>query len=167
MEAGDRGCIIEEIIMYTKQEISKQKQAFWTAFGRYMKPVLSADGEEISWINYKTGNKHIGFKMDVDSRRAVLTIVFDHPDAATRQTYYERWLQLKGIFYETLEEEDWVWKVNDTDEHGRNISMIFKELTGVNIFRNEDWAAIISFLKPRIIGLDGFWGMVKDGFMNI
>jgi hypothetical protein len=42
--------------MYTKQEISKQKQAFWTAFGKYMKPVLSADGEEISWLNYKTGN---------------------------------------------------------------------------------------------------------------
>ena len=153
--------------MYTKQEISKQKQAFWTAFGRYMKPILSADGGEISWINYKTGNKHVSFKMDVDSRRAVLAVVIDHPDHAMRAVYYERLLQLKGIFYETLEEEDWDWRMNATDEHGRDISMVFKELTGVNIFSNEDWAAIISFLKPRIIGLDNFWGMVKDGFQNI
>ena len=35
--------IFDKIPMYTKQEISKQKQAFWTAFGRYMKPVASAD----------------------------------------------------------------------------------------------------------------------------
>jgi hypothetical protein len=42
--------------MYTKQETSKQRQEFWTAFGRYMKPVLSADGEEI--------------RMEVDSRQA-------------------------------------------------------------------------------------------------
>lgn len=132
-----------------------------------MKPVLSADGEEISWINYKTGNKHIGFKMDVDSRRAVLTVVIDHPDAEVRQVYYERFLQLKGLFYETLEEEDWTWRPNATDEHGKDISTINKELTGVNIFRNEDWPAIISFLKPRIIGLDAFWGLVKYQFLNL
>ena len=35
--------IFDKIPMYTKQEISKQKQAFWTAFGRDMKPVASAD----------------------------------------------------------------------------------------------------------------------------
>ncbi|MBS1602593.1 MAG: DUF4268 domain-containing protein [Bacteroidetes bacterium] len=153
--------------MYTRQEISKQKQIFWTAFGRYMKPILSADGEEISWINYKTGNRHISFKMDVDSRRAVVSIVIDHPDAVLREIYYERWLQLKGIFYEALGEGDWIWRPNDSDEHGRAISRIYKELGGVNIFRNEDWPAIISFLKPRIIGLDAFWGMVRYQFSTL
>jgi hypothetical protein len=153
--------------MYTKQEMSKQRQAFWTAFGRYMKPVLSSDGEEISWINYKTGNKHISLKMDVDSRRAVVSVVIDHPDAAMRRVYYERWLQLKGIFYDTMGEEDWSWRPGASDEHGKDISTIGKELGGVNIFRNEDWPAIISFLKPRIIALDEFWGMVRYQFSNI
>jgi hypothetical protein len=30
----------------------------------------------------------------------------------------------------------------------------------------EYWPEIISFLKPRIIGLDDFWDRVKPGFEN-
>ena len=153
--------------MYTKHEISKQKQAFWTAFGRYMKPVLSADGEEISWLNYKTGNKYIGFRMDVDSRRAVLSVVMDHPDPGARQLYFDRFLQMRGIFEGTVEEGDWIWRPEGVDEHGRGINMIYKELDGVNIFRSEDWPAIISFLKPRIIALDEFWSMVRYQFSGL
>lgn len=129
-----------------------------------MKPVLSADFEEISWLNYKTGKKHIGFRMDVDSRRAVISVVMD---GEMRRLYFERFLELKGVLYEHLGEEDWIWEAEGVDEHGREVSRIYKELGGVNIFRNEDWAAVISFLKERIIGLDGFWGMVKYQFSNI
>ncbi|HEY6902017.1 MAG TPA: DUF4268 domain-containing protein [Puia sp.] len=141
--------------MYTKQETSKKKQEFWTAFGRYMKPVLSADGEEISWSNYKTGNKHIRFKMDVDTRQAVISIVLDHPEPETRRSHFERFSQLKAIFEETLGESDWVASEEGTIE---------KRLGGVNVFRNEDWPAVISFLKPRIIALDAFWSMVRFQF---
>ncbi|HEY4287838.1 MAG TPA: DUF4268 domain-containing protein [Puia sp.] len=153
--------------MYTKQEISKQKQAFWTAFGRYMKPVLSADGEEISWLNYKTGNKHVLFKMEADSQQAQIAIVLYHPDTERQQLYYDRFVQLKGIFYETVGENDWVWVRDSTDEYGKVIGVIQKTLMGVNIFKNEDWPAIISFLKPRIIALDAFWGMVRYQFSNV
>ena len=153
--------------MYTKQEISKQKQAFWTAFGRYMKPVLSADGPVVSWLNYKTGNKQVSFKMDVDSRRVMVAVVIDHPDPETRRLYFDRFVHMKSIFYDSLGEDDWVWQRDGMDEHGRGISLIYKELMGVNIFRNEDWPAIISFLKPRIIALDGFWSMVKYQFSNL
>ncbi|HXO74723.1 MAG TPA: DUF4268 domain-containing protein [Puia sp.] len=153
--------------MYTKQEISKQKQAFWTAFGRYMKPVLSADGEEISWLNYKTGNKHINFKMDVDSRQVQIAIVLHHDDSDMQQLYYDRFVQLKDIFYETVGEDDWTWMSVAMDEYGRHISVIQKRLTGVNMFKNEDWPAIISFLKPRIIALDAFWSMARYQFSNL
>ena len=153
--------------MYTKKEISKQKQAFWTAFGRYMKPVLSADSEEISWLNFKTGNKQVSIKMDVDSRQAYIAIVCHHPDPDRQHLYFDRFVQLKDIFYETLGEEDWTWQSIGTDEHGRSISTIHKELTGVNIFHNEDWPAIISFLKPRIIAMDAFWNMVRYPFSNL
>jgi len=55
-----------------------------------MKPVLSADGEEISWLNFKTGNKQVSFKMDVNSQRAILSVIMDHPDPGTRKLYFER-----------------------------------------------------------------------------
>jgi len=37
-------------------------------------------------------------------------------------------------------------------------------LPAVNILKENDWPAIISFLKPRIIALDKFWILVKDSF---
>ncbi len=147
--------------MYTKQEISKQKQAFWTAFGRYMKPVVSADGEDINWINYKTGNKYIHFKMDVDSRQAEIAVVVRHSDNPGQRTYFDRLRQLEGIFEDTVGERDWVW------EPGTAESVIRKTLPGVNLLKNEDWPAIISFLKPRIIGLDEFWSMVRYQFSGL
>lgn len=147
--------------MYTKSDISRQKQAFWTAFGRYMKPVLSSDGEPVNWINYKTGNKQVQFRMDVDSRRAVIAVELGSLDV------FERLGRLRGVFTETLGEDDWTWQTAASDEHGRQFSLVQKQLPGVNIFRNEDWPAIISFLKPRIMALDEFWSMVKYEFSNL
>ena len=56
--------------MYSKKEISLTRQEFWTAFGQYMAPIPSAGGEKINWINYKTGVKHIYFKMEADQKFA-------------------------------------------------------------------------------------------------
>jgi Domain of unknown function (DUF4268) len=153
--------------MYTKQETSKQKQAFWTAFGRYMKPVLSADGEEISWLNYKTGNKYVYFKMDADSRQAQIAIILQHPEQEQQRAHFARLLQLKDIFEETVGEQDWTWEPHGTDEQGRALSLVQKQLPGVNFFKTEDWPAIISFLKPRIIALDTFWSIVRYQFSSL
>ncbi len=56
--------------MYSKQEAANLKREFWTVFGQYMRPVLSADGEQINWVNYKTGEKHVFFKCEADSKAA-------------------------------------------------------------------------------------------------
>lgn len=150
--------------MYTKEEISRQKQAFWTAFGRYMQPVLSADGDPVSWINYKTGVSGIQFKMDADRDCAVISILLQHSDLRLQQLHYQQFEQLRGMLFTSLGEDDWCWQPVAPDIYGKMVSTISKTLTGVNIHRQEDWAAIISFLKPRIIALDEFWSMAKYGF---
>lgn len=141
--------------MYTNQDISRQKQAFWTAFGAYMKPILSADGEKVSWLNYKTGNKHITFKIDVDRDRAILSIVTDSTPAIV-----DRLFQMRPIFEESLGDQHWIW------QRHASTSTVYKELTGVNIFQRADWPAIISFLKPRLIALDAWWSMARYEFQN-
>jgi len=153
--------------MYTREEISKQKQAFWTAFGKYMQPVLSAEGLPVSWLNYKTGVGGIHFKMDADRDRAAIKIQLSNSDAATRRLHYGQLLQLKGMLNETLGEEDWVWAPAEEDEYGKTISTVGKTLLGVNIHQQSDWGAIISFLKPRIIALDEFWSMARYSFEGL
>lgn len=149
--------------MYSKQEASQLRQEFWTSFGQYLTPVLSAEGEKINWINYKTGEKGISFRMQAGNKKAIISIDITQGDEGIRQLYFEQFLQLKNIFANSVKEE-WVWLPNMQDENNRTISRIYKELSQVSIYNKSDWPAIISFFKPRIIALDEFWNTVKYSF---
>lgn len=149
--------------MYSKQEASQLRKDFWTSFGQYMSPVLSAEGEKVSWLNYKTGEKNIFFRMHADNKGAAIAIELAHTDTDIQQLYFEQFQQLKKIFEATVNEQ-WQWQLHTTDEYGETISRIFFELPGVSVFKREDWPRLISFFKPRIVALDEFWSNVKYSF---
>lgn len=150
--------------MYTREEISKLKQAFWTAFGSYMKPVSSAEGLPVSWLNYKTGINGISFKMDADRDHALIMILLSHNNAGIRQAHYQQFVQLKTLLQGSLGEDDWTWNEEATDLYGKTTSSVSKTITHLNVLKQSDWPAIISFFKPRIIALDEFWSMAKSSF---
>lgn len=152
--------------MYTKQEAAALKQSFWTAFGQYMSLHLSAEGGKVNWINYKTGEKNIYFRMNADSKTASIGIEIAHPSPGIQHLYFEQFEQLKAVLHETLGEE-WIWQKDDHDETGRQICRIYTLTHDVNIFKKDDWPAIISFLKPRIIALDEFWVSAKYVFETL
>jgi hypothetical protein len=149
--------------MYNNQQASLIRKKFWTSFGQYMKPLVSADGEAVNWLNYKTGIKHIYFRMDADNKQARIAIELTHPDPLLREQLYDQLQQVKSILEQTTGEE-WQWQPAVTDEDGKLFSRVGTILQDVNVFNNHDWPAIISFLKPRIIALDQFWSIVKDNF---
>jgi hypothetical protein len=149
--------------MYSKDEASQLKQAFWTAFGQYMTPCLSAEGLRTNWVNYKTGLKHVYFKMQADKKHATIAIELTHPDAGIQELFFEQFAELKNIFNASVDEA-WEWELHKTDDYGKTISTISKQLPGVSVFIKNDWPALISFFKPRIIALDEFWANVKDSF---
>lgn len=149
--------------MYSRQEASKLRHEFWTAFGQYMLPVLSSEGEKVNWINYRTGEKDISFRMNADSKKAEIGIEISHKDPVLRQIYFEQFVQFRQLL-ETSVGGEWNWQLHATGDHEKPVSRIFTELQGVSIFKKEDWPALISFFKPRLIGLDEFWNEVKFGF---
>ncbi len=148
--------------MYSKRQASQVRQEFWTAFGKYMQPILSSEGEKINWVNYKTGAKHIYFRMDA-AKGASIAIEITHTDAQLQNEYFQRFLQLRSLFNEIISEK-WNWETNVQDENGRPVSRISTQIDNVNIFNKADWPTLISFFKPRIIALDEFWNQVKHGF---
>lgn len=149
--------------MYSKQQASQIRQNFWTSFGQYMRPVIGAGGEPVTWLNYKTGIRHLYFRMDADKNGAHVAIEFHQPDTSLQQHYFDQFRALKKMLEQELG-ESWTWEMHTVDEHGKTYSRIYAELKDVNIFNSADWPAIISFFKPRIIALDRFWDLVKDGF---
>ncbi|HSC52154.1 MAG TPA: DUF4268 domain-containing protein [Phnomibacter sp.] len=148
--------------MYSKEETTKTKAAFWTMFGQYMKPVPSSWKEKVNWLNYKTGIKDIYFKMDADTKKAIVGIELRHADDGIRHLVFEHFTQLKKLL-EAATGETWQWQQDKENEQGVMVSFIGVEIEGVNIMQKQNWSKIISFLKPRIIALDAFWGDTKDG----
>jgi len=128
-----------------------------------MRPLRGADDKPVNWLNYKTGIKDLYFRMDADNTRASIAIEMRHPDRETQQHYFEKFEQVRELFYQTVG-LDWQWQLHDRDEDGRLVSRISTQINNVNIFNVKDWPYIISFLKPRIVALDIFWNDVKESF---
>jgi hypothetical protein len=152
--------------MYTREQASQLRQEFWTTFGQYVSPLLSSEGLRINWLNYKTGIKYVYFRMDAEKKNAWIGIEIAHHDLEIQELFFQQFEEYKTILHETLNEE-WDWELHTTDAGGKTVSRIKKTIAGVNVFKKEDWPALISFFKPRIIALDEFWINVKDGFESL
>lgn len=148
--------------MFTREESSRIRQEFWTTFGKYMSPIPSSEGLKVNWLNYHTKVKDVYFRMDAVAKSARIYISMEHRDPDIQQLYFEQFLQFKNILHAELEEE-WEWKLHENID-GKIISTISKELTGFSVFNKEHWPELISFFKPRIIALDGFWENAKYSF---
>jgi hypothetical protein len=152
--------------MFTREEASRIRQEFWTTFGRYMSPVLSAEGIKINWVNYHTRLKDVYFRMDAGQKSAAICISMEQRDPGIQELYFEQFLEFKNMLHGTLEEE-WAWQLHVPDADGKIVSRICKEIPGVSVFNKDHWPALISFFKPRIIALDSFWENAKYGFEGL
>ncbi|SHN18225.1 protein of unknown function [Cyclobacterium lianum] len=152
--------------MYTKQEVSRSKQEFWTAFGWYMKPVPSAEGIPVNWKNYKTGIPHLYFRMQAERDFAAVSVVIQHPDPGIGELLFEQLLALKPLLENELQ-ETWAWLPVECTAQGKAIYRVERKLEEVNVLEKESWPEIISFLKPRIIALDAFWSNARYGFEGL
>jgi len=149
--------------LYSKEQASSIKQAFWTAFGQYMTLQPTAEGGKVNWINYKTGIKHLYFRMNADQRSARIAIEIAHPDTGIQALMFEQFEAYRQILHAQLAEE-WTWSLHTQDDYGKTISTISKTIEDVSIFKQEDWPTLITFFKPRIMALDEFWSDAKYGF---
>jgi hypothetical protein len=149
--------------MFTREEASRIRQEFWTTFGRYMSPILSAEGMKINWVNYHTRLKDVYFRMDAGPKSAAIYISMEHRDAGIRELYFEQFVEFKNLLHDTLEEE-WAWQLHVPVSDGKTISRIYKEIPRVSVFNKDQWPELISFFKPRIIALDNFWENAKYSF---
>ena len=151
--------------MFTREESSAIRQEFWTAFGKYMGPVPSAEGLKINWINYHTRIRDVHFRMDAGPKSAMISISLEHRDPGIQELFFAQFLELKELLHTTLEEE-WDWQLH-VPVDGRVISRIAKEITGASVFTKNDWPELISFFKPRMIALDSFWEDARYSFESL
>jgi hypothetical protein len=152
--------------MYSPAESSKIRQDFWTVFGQYMKPVPSAQGLRINWQNYKTGVKDVYFRMKTERDFVSIGIEITHRDEEMQQLYFEQFEEFRKLLDAELQ-ESWDWELHQFDDLGKIVSRIQKVKKGLNVYDQNDWPEIITFLKPRVIALDAFWANIKPAFEDL
>lgn len=101
--------------------------------------------------------------MQADRKSAYIAIELTHPDPGMQELLFQQFREFRRLLENQLD-ENWDWQLHTQDEYGKTVSRIGTTLTDVSIFRQEDWPALISFFKPRIIALDEFWSDVRDTF---
>jgi len=152
--------------MFTREEASRIRHEFWTTFGKYMSPIPSSEGSVINWINYHTGVKDIYFRMNADKHGVTICISIESSERAVREVYFDQFMELEILLHNSIG-ETWDWQREVGLSEGKIVSQIGTALSGVSVFNRDDWPAIISFLKPRIIALDAFWENAKYNFLAL
>ena len=149
--------------MYSKAEASFITQKFWTSFGIYMSPVPSATFEKVNWVNYKTGIKGIIFKVDADKNTASVTVEIFLKDTMLQHQYFEIFNNFASEL-QNIGVNKWAFQKDYFQENKGFVSLIAVELKNVNVFKEDDWPTMISFLKQYMLGLDKFWASYKPAF---
>ncbi|RME96467.1 MAG: DUF4268 domain-containing protein, partial [Bacteroidetes bacterium] len=124
--------------MRSKAESSRIRQKFWTTFGQYMRPIPSADGLKVNWLNYKTGHRKLFFRMDADRSGAFIGIVMAMKDRALQALYFEQFEILKTALHTQLGEE-WCWETHYSLGPGQQVHTIYRRQAELNIYRESDW----------------------------
>ncbi|WP_094745914.1 DUF4268 domain-containing protein [Vaginella massiliensis] len=149
--------------MFSKEEATKIKKEFWTAYGSFMKLHPNANGERVNWINYNTGVKGIYFKTNVENKHAEVSITIAHPDPDFQEMIWDQ-LEEYNLVLNSYLGEDWIWSKKDFTPEGKPISTIRLRLENVSVFRESDWPSIIRFFKEHMLNLDSFWVDHQDSF---
>ena len=131
-----------------------------------MRPVKNAEGLEINWINYRTGEPQVQIRMEATNNSAWIGLVFSHNDPGIRALYWEQLQELKRLFISTAG-SDWDWIARERHPEGRETALIRRKLEDVSIFREEDWPQLISFFKDGLTRLDSFWTEAKWAFESL
>ena len=152
--------------MFTREEASRIREEFWTIFGKYMSPIVSAEGMNINWVNYHTRIKDVYFRMDAGKKSAAIYISIEHHDAGIQELYFAQFQELRTLLQATLQEE-WEWQLHQPIAENKVVSRIYKEISGVTVFNKNQWPELISFFKPRIMALDNFWENAKYSFESL
>lgn len=128
-----------------------------------MKPVPSASGEPVNWLNYHTGIRGIYFRLDANRGGATASIEVTGSDEETRIQRFRKISALLAANHPGSS-SGWVFEERAIDEHGRPFARIFREIPRLDFTKETDWPALITFFKESMLLLDDFWQINKDFF---
>ncbi len=152
--------------MYGKEEAQKLRKEFWTAFGIFMQKHRPYLGNKTRWVNYRTGIRHMYFRLKADNRSATVSIELQHKDPEIRALYWEQLNELKTVLTDSLP-DDYTWDEQQYNDAGMPVCAVFSTINHVNIYDKNTWKEIFEFFERNMLALDEFWHEFKPIFKQL
>ena len=151
--------------MFTRDEAKAWNERFYTLFGVYMRRhEPQAEGAR-QWLNYRTGVKHLFFRVEASARGAIASIDIQHPDEGMRELFFEQFQE----FQKALESHTGplIWDNDYSLDNGRLICRIYQKKEEVSLYKEDDWHQIFPFFEKYLLGFDAFWADFREGFIEL
>lgn len=143
--------------MWSKEEAKVLRVKFWSGFKRY----CYKRHIDRRWVLTGVKIKSVQLKFYADSRKALVMFQIDHKNALTRYKIYETFLSYRKLMAETCGQE-LRWEEDYTGIGERPVSAIYFELSGVDMYREEDWERIYAFFAEKMVLLEEAYWEYRD-----
>lgn len=144
-------------IMFTKDEAKEIRIAFWEGFKRYCK----RHQVYRKWVLTGVKIRSTQLKFYADREKALVLFQIDHKNDFRRFEVYECILCYQTLFREACGEE-LKWEEEYTGIEGQEVSAIYFELPGVNLYRAEDHEKIYAFFVEKMALLEDLYYEYRD-----
>ena len=128
--------------MFTKEEAKEIRVKFWEGFKRYCKRKHIYR----KWVLTGVKIRSTQLKFYADREKALVLFQIDHKNELRRFEVYECMLSYQTLFRAECGDE-LKWEEEYTGIEGQEISAIYFELRGVNLYRMEDHERIYDFFR--------------------
>lgn len=152
--------------MFDKEQAKDFRKRFWTGFGKHMGRHQSALGRKQKWLNYRTGVRHMFFRLHADSKTAMVSIDLQHPEPDIRDLFFDQWEEYQNLLH-NLSGTLWKWERSYLLPEGGEISRIHVDRAGLNMYAEDDWLELWTWFEPILLGLDMVWEMAVDNFQDL
>ena len=144
--------------MYTKEEAKEIKVKFWDGFKRYSK---TKGRKMTSWVLRGTQVKEVQLKFDLTENGAFVILQIDSKLDSKRISVYENFEKYKTVISDTCG-PDLKWERNYFIEGFKDVSMLYFELPGANVYKKEEWDTYYQFLFEKMSILEEAYLEVKE-----
>lgn len=143
--------------MFTKEEAKEIRVKFWEGFKRYCKRKHIYR----KWVLTGVKIPSVQLKFYVDREKALVLFQIDHRNELRRFEVYECMLSYQTLFRAECGEE-LKWEEEYTGIEGQEVSAIYFELSGVNLYRTEDHERIYAFFAEKMPLLEDLYYEYRD-----
>ena len=146
--------------MYSRDELKQLKKEFWEGFGQFCENLPRFKYKKKRWILYNTKIKGVEMKFDASREGAFVILELNHPNEGKRLemlTLLEKHKSIVDSYF-----PDATWEILFIKPCGTPVSRIYKQKSGLDIHRREQWAEFYPFLSREMSMLEKVFNELKE-----